>query len=254
MPPEKQHLTHKEQQTTGELYLKTHEQTNLEATTHQPEIYECSTCGKKYTTQRNCNRHRAQGIKRRQQWENGKQEQYKCTSPQCAKNFTTSERQLNRIHQHAMQHTHNPLYTLGPEGRISRGRMMYRNAPTQEITQANDTIKYNPQQNEWECLKCGRKENTQNKRNLIQHVIAKRKTQKTAHNQEHMLVQIRIQILRKEEPKQTTVNEITPNLEHNISAKSKQDHKMEKKKKQNDTLRKNRNGKRTYGIQTGYAK
>ena len=59
-----------------------------------------------------------------------------------------------------MHPTHNPLYTLDPEGHIDRRKMIYRNAPTQETTQANNKIKYNPENNEWECLQSGRKENT----------------------------------------------------------------------------------------------
>ena len=59
-----------------------------------------------------------------------------------------------------MQPGNNPLLTLDPEGHIDRRKMIYHNAPMGEIAEANNTIKYHPQQNEWECLKCGRKEKT----------------------------------------------------------------------------------------------
>ena len=65
----------------------------------------------------------------------------------------------------------NPLYTLNPTGRIDRRKMIYRNIPTQELTQARETIKFNTTEQQWECIKCNRKASTQNKRNLIQHAI-----------------------------------------------------------------------------------
>ena len=187
----------------------------------QPEIYECPTCGKKYTTQRNCNKHRALDIRFKQQWGKGKQEQYKCTFPKRKENILTSKQQLNRIHHHTMQPANNPLYTLGPEGHIGRREMIYNNAPTGEIAQANGATKYRPKQKQMRISKMRKKGKRPNKRCLIQHVIAKHEAQKPHTTripaltpQEHKPVQIRIETLQiKEAPEQDILCEIVTNPE-----------------------------------------
>jgi len=50
--PEKQHLTRKEQKAIEKLFLKTHEQNNIDATLQRTEVYTCPTCGRKYASEK----------------------------------------------------------------------------------------------------------------------------------------------------------------------------------------------------------
>ena len=81
-------------------------------------------------------------------------------NPKLQQKFTISEQQKSHTHQHAMQYKHNSLYTLGPEGRIDRRKMIYHNTPTKETKQANGKIKFNVEQQKWEFQVCGGRENT----------------------------------------------------------------------------------------------
>ena len=76
---------------------------------------------------------------------------------------------------------------------------MYHTEPATDVTQANDTIKYNKGTQQWKCQKCEQTANAENKRNFIQHAVAKHKTPRTHTTrtqtltpEEHKIAQIRI--------------------------------------------------------------
>ena len=47
--------------------------------------------------------------------------------------------------------------------------------PKHETTLVQELIKYNANTKQWECTQCEQKENTQDKRNIIQHALRKHK-------------------------------------------------------------------------------
>jgi len=77
----------------------------------------------------------------------------------------------------------------GPGSKSRSRQMTYRAIPDQETMQVKNQIKYSRKTGKWECAKCGKREDPQEKRNLIQHVLRTHNNKESNTKQECKLTQ-----------------------------------------------------------------
>ena len=161
---------------------------------------------KNYQTIADRNKHRSQAASCKTQWGKENPRRNTCAIQECNRTFTTKEQLRNHERKHTHKDNYKEIYKLDPEGKVDRRRMIYHSLPTQETTMMRNLIKYNIKTREWECAKCHKSEQSQNKRNLIQHVIRARKEQernirKISHKTQEMnrISEIRIKTLNLDE-------------------------------------------------------
>jgi len=102
------------------MLLQTHENKNPEDIETEAKQQSCPTCGKKFFTKADLNKHRPQAEQCAKKWDREKPTRNTCAIRGRNRTFTTQEQLRNHEHQHIHNKKYRTIYNLDPGGKLDR--------------------------------------------------------------------------------------------------------------------------------------